>query len=45
MQEAEIRIAVPGQPKAKKFLRPHLKEKDWVWQCVSFISTMARSIK
>jgi hypothetical protein len=30
--ESEIRrISVPGQPQAKNFMRPHLKEKSWVW--------------
>jgi hypothetical protein len=38
------RILVPGQPKQKKFSRPHLNRKSWVWWHAPVIATTAGSI-
>jgi hypothetical protein len=47
MWEAEIRrIMVTGQPwQTKKFMRPHLKEKHWVWWHAPVNPATAKSSK
>jgi hypothetical protein len=44
-REAEMkRIKAVGQPEQKKFIRPYLNKKSWVWWCVPVIPETTGSI-